>query len=192
MSTQHPPQASPDSWGPGPAQPLPVTKPTRRKAWLTHGATAIVALLIGTAIGANGNDTWNPPTASEKPQAVEATTPTTEPEPTSPAPETTEAEPASPAPETTTSEATPTKDPGPASTFAGDGEYLVGEDIAPGTYKTAGPDDDFGCYWARLKNASGEFDAIIANNNLNGPGRVTLKKGEYFQTQRCQEWVKTG
>ncbi|WP_129840385.1 hypothetical protein [Streptomyces sp. RFCAC02] len=97
-----------------------------------------------------------------------------------------------PAPETTASEPTPTKDPGPASTFAGDGEYLVGEDIAPGTYKTAGPDDDFGCYWARLKNASGEFDAIIANNNLNGPGRVTLKKGEYFQTQRCQEWVKSG
>ncbi|SCZ16623.1 hypothetical protein SAMN02745898_11829 [Streptomyces sp. 136MFCol5.1] len=36
-----------------------------------------------------------------------------------------------------------------------------------------GSDGSFGCYWARLKNASGEFDAIIAKNNLEGQGWVT-------------------
>lgn len=32
----------------------------------------------------------------------------------------------------------------------------------------------------------------IANNNLEGPGRVTLNNGEYFKTNRCQEWKKVG
>ncbi|MET7886713.1 hypothetical protein [Streptomyces avermitilis] len=67
-----------------------------------------------------------------------------------------------------------------------------GEDIEPGTYKTAGSDGGFGCYWERAKDASGEFGSIIANNNLEGPGRVTLNSGEYFKTNRCQEWKKVG
>ncbi|MBT2493001.1 hypothetical protein J7E96_31755 [Streptomyces sp. ISL-96] len=108
-----------------PAPPAhPPYKPSRRKAWLTHGGVAVAALIVGTGIGSSG-------------QA-----------------------------ETETVTAKPKKT------------------------KTSGPDSDFGCYWARLKDASGEFDAIIANNNLEGPGRVTLNKGEYFQTQRCQEWRK--
>lgn len=69
--------------------------------------------------------------------------------------------------------------------------YLAGEDNAAGTYRTAGGDGSFGCYWARL-NASGELDAIITNNNLDGPGRVTFNKGEYFQTKRCADWKKAG
>jgi hypothetical protein len=85
-----------------------------------------------------------------------------------------------------------TKKPGPATSFSGEGEYVVGEDIKAGTYKTAGPDGGFGCYWERAKNASGEFASIIANNNLNGPGRVTLNSGEYFKTNRCQAWQKVG
>lgn len=91
---------------------------------------------------------------------------------------------ADPAPEVTeTVTATVTAQPkkaepaGPATTFSGEGEYLVGEDIKPGTYKTAGPEGEFGCYWERAKDASGEFGSIIANNNLEGPGRVTLHKG---------------
>lgn len=54
---------------------------------------------------------------------------------------------------------------------------MVGEDIKAGTYKTAGPEGGFGCYWERAENSSGEFNAVIADNNLNGPGRVTLKAG---------------
>ncbi|WP_406385246.1 hypothetical protein [Streptomyces sp. NBC_01618] len=46
--------------------------------------------------------------------------------------------------------------------------------------------------WERAKDASGEFGSIIANNNLNGPGCVTLNKGEYFKTNRCAEWKRGG
>ena len=40
---------------------------------------------------------------------------------------------------TETATATP-EEPGPATTFSGDGEYLVGTDIKAGTHKTAGSD----------------------------------------------------
>jgi hypothetical protein len=83
----------------------------------------------------------------------------------------------------------PTKKPGPPASFDGDGEYLVGEDIAPGTDRTAGP-ADFGCYWERDRDSSGEFKSIIANDNLSGSGRVTVRKGEIFKTQGCQTWKK--
>ncbi|WP_432042570.1 hypothetical protein [Streptomyces cadmiisoli] len=73
------------------------------------------------------------------------------------------------------------------STSIGSGTYLVGEDVKAGSYKTSGPTDDM-CYWARNKNDSGELDAIIANGILEGPGRVTLNKGEVFETSGCEVW----
>lgn len=83
------------------------------------------------------------------------------------------------------------KPAGPLTTF-GDGTYLVGEDIAVGSYRTPGPEkssySDM-CYWSRKKNDSGEFEAIIANEIVRGPGRVTVKKGEFFETNSCQDWV---
>ncbi|WP_208818429.1 hypothetical protein [Streptomyces marokkonensis] len=108
--------------------------------------------------------------------------------------ETAEAEPAPTVTETETVTAKPkkTEKPGPATRFFGEGEYLVGEDIKPGTYKTAGAGGEFGCHWERAKDASGEFDSIIANNNLDGQGRVTLNNGEYLKTNRCQEWKRVG
>lgn len=102
---------------------------------------------------------------------------------------------AKPAPtvtETVTAKPKKTKEPGPATSFSGEGEYVVGEDIKADTHKTAGADGGFGCYWERAKGAGGEFGSIIANNNLNGPGRVILNTGEYFKTNRCQEWKRVG
>jgi hypothetical protein len=75
---------------------------------------------------------------------------------------------------------------GPQTTFS-EGTYLVGEDIKAGTYKTTGGSD--GCYWARSKNDSGEADAIIANDLGGGPSRVTVKKGEIFETNSCDDWT---
>ncbi|MFD0328325.1 hypothetical protein ACFQZC_08960 [Streptacidiphilus monticola] len=79
-----------------------------------------------------------------------------------------------------------------AFSVAGDGEYLVGEDMKPGTYKTKGPADAAipNCYWERDKDSSGSFSSIIANDNLSGTGRVTVRKGEVFKTNGCQDWVK--
>jgi hypothetical protein len=167
----------------GPAQPA-----RRRRRWLKYGAVALVSLLIGAGIGAGGD--------SAEPGKTTAADTKAAPRPRVTVTETAEpgAEPAPTVTETETVTAKPkkTKKPGPATSFSGEGEFVVGEDIKAGTYKTAGPEGGFGCYWERAKNSSGEFDAIIANNNLNGPGRVTLNSGEYFKTNRCQEWQKVG
>ncbi|KUO06167.1 hypothetical protein AQJ67_03185 [Streptomyces caeruleatus] len=155
---------------------------------MKYGAVALVSLFIGVGIGnSSGSAETGRDTADTK----------AEPRPTVTVTETAEAEAAAPAPTVTvtkTVNAKPkkTKEPGPATSFSGEGEYLVGEDIKAGTYKTVGPDSEFGCYWERAKDASGEFGSIIANNNLNGPGRVTLNNGEYFKTNRCRQWTRVG
>ncbi|MFJ3617008.1 hypothetical protein ACIPSH_02495 [Streptomyces iakyrus] len=193
MTFHQPPQQPehrPQSAGPfglgaptGPAQPA-----HGRRRWLKYGTIALVSLLIGVGvgIGAGGG-------SAETGTATAADT-KAGPRPTVTVTETAEAEdePAPTVTETVTAKPKKSKKPGPAASFSGEGEFVVGEDIKPGTYKTAGPEGGFGCYWERAKNASGEFDAIIANNNLNGPGRVTLNRGEYFKTNRCQEWQKVG
>ncbi|MFD4599880.1 hypothetical protein ACFWPQ_17870 [Streptomyces sp. NPDC058464] len=166
-----------------PARPAP----SRRKAWLTHGATAFVALMIGVGIGGNGDSGGTDGSAAPAP-AVTVTK-------TAAAPGGDEPEPAVTVTEKVTVTPKPTKKPGAATTVEGDGQYLVGEDMQAGTYKTAGPDKTGfvdNCYWARTKDASGEFDAIIANENLQGQGRVTVNKGEYFETTGCQKWTKVG
>lgn len=89
-----------------------------------------------------------------------------------------------------TSKPEPEEPSGPLSSF-GTGTYLVGEDVKAGTYKTKGPETGGffeNCYWSRNKDDSGEFESIIANDNLQGPGRVTLNKGEVFETNGCQNW----
>ncbi|MFD5799678.1 hypothetical protein ACFWIO_40395, partial [Streptomyces diastatochromogenes] len=45
--------------------------------------------------------------------------------------------------------------------FDGDGDYQVGSDIKPGTYRTTGNTDGM-CYWERAKDASGETDSVLA------------------------------
>ncbi|WP_457031414.1 hypothetical protein [Kitasatospora sp. P5_F3] len=87
----------------------------------------------------------------------------------------------------------PAPAPAPGDTIAGNGTYLVGDDIQPGTYKTAGPGSLGLCYWERGKDSSGGFDSIIANDNLTGQGVVTIKKTDkVFKTQGCQVWTKVG
>ena len=191
MTFQQPPQQPdhrPQGTGPfGLGVPTGPAQPTRgRRRWLKYGAVALVSLSIGAGIGAGGG-------SAETGEATAADT-KAGPRPTVTVTETAEAD-AKPAPtvtETVTAEPMKNKKPVPASSFSGEGEFVEGEDIKPGTYKTAGPEGGFGCYWERAENASGEFDAIIANNNLNGPGRVTLNNGEYFKTNRCQEWKRVG
>lgn len=76
----------------------------------------------------------------------------------------------------------------------GEGVYEVGPDVPPGKYKTTGPipgDVIPLCYYARLRHNDGAVGDIIQNNNLQGPGVVTIKSGEYFQTSGCATWVKT-
>ncbi|MFG2860327.1 hypothetical protein [Streptomyces sioyaensis] len=82
---------------------------------------------------------------------------------------------------------------GPGTTV-GQGSYLVGEDIAAGTYRTGGPaaSDIPLCHWARAKDSSGETGGIIADGTPRGPARVTVIKGEIFETKGCRRWTKVG
>ncbi|MFJ8430576.1 hypothetical protein ACIQ9P_04645 [Kitasatospora sp. NPDC094019] len=82
----------------------------------------------------------------------------------------------------------------PDGTIAGSGTYLVGTDVQPGTYKTAGPSDSTGlCYWERSSGTSGDAGSIIANDALTGQGVVTIKKSDaLFKSQGCQKWTKVG
>ncbi len=63
----------------------------------------------------------------------------------------------------------------PAGAY-GDGVYLVGEDIAPGTYDGV-VDGDFG-YWARLKSTDGSTSGIIANGIVRGPFVLEIYIGD--------------
>ena len=173
---------------PAPLQPTTGNGLPHRRTWLTHGATALVALVIGTMIGSGGGSTGT----ANSGQPVPAVTVTKSARAAAPEPAATVTVKAT---EKVTVKPKPTKKPGLPTTIGGDGQYLAGEDIKPGTYKTAGPEDDnfgLGCYWARLKNSSGEFSAIIANGNITGQSRVTVRKGEYFETKGCLKWKRVG
>ncbi|MFD8306165.1 hypothetical protein ACFV29_28055 [Streptomyces sp. NPDC059690] len=79
----------------------------------------------------------------------------------------------------------------PASRMAGDGGmFRVGADIAPGTYRSTGNTDD-SCYWERTKDAKGDMNSIIANNNVSGTAVVTISASDgYFKTTGCKDWKK--
>lgn len=84
--------------------------------------------------------------------------------------------------------ASPATEPAAAdgSTFPGDGTFLVGADVQPGTYRTKGGSP---CYWARLSDVSGSFDSILANSVAQGPAIVEIKKTDKaFQSRGCAAW----
>jgi hypothetical protein len=69
-----------------------------------------------------------------------------------------------------------------------EGNWAVGVDVQPGTYRTKEPVTDH-CYWGIYADANGSN--IVANDIVTG-GRptVTIKNGQYFTTTRCGEWIK--
>jgi Tfp pilus assembly major pilin PilA len=73
-----------------------------------------------------------------------------------------------------------------ASSFAGEGTYLVGTDVQPGTYKA---DASTGCYWARLKSL--DNSDIIDNQNTDGPVVLQiLSTDKAVEVARCAEFHK--
>ncbi|MFF5101420.1 hypothetical protein [Streptomyces sp. NPDC000134] len=72
--------------------------------------------------------------------------------------------------------------------FAGDGDFQVGSDVEPGTYRTTGNTDGM-CYWERAKDASGELDSLLANDNVTGTGYVTVGAADkIFKSSGCHDW----
>lgn len=74
------------------------------------------------------------------------------------------------------------------STFSGDGTYVVGDDVEPGTYRAAASS---GCYWARLRSL--DTSDIIDNNNADGPVVVEiLPSDKAIEVARCSTFHKVG
>ncbi|GAB2873171.1 hypothetical protein GCM10027074_46090 [Streptomyces deserti] len=72
--------------------------------------------------------------------------------------------------------------------FEGDGDFQVGTDLKPGTYRTTGNTDGM-CYWERAKDASGEMDSLLANENVSGTSYVTVKPTDkIFKSSGCNDW----
>jgi Predicted solute binding protein len=70
----------------------------------------------------------------------------------------------------------------------GDGMYIVGTDIQPGTYKSSGQSN---CYYARLSGFGNTTDDILANDNTDTPAIVTISDGDAgFQSNSCGIWTK--
>jgi hypothetical protein len=71
----------------------------------------------------------------------------------------------------------------------GDGKFKVGNDIVAGTYRVEATS---GCYWARLKDFTGEPRAVIeSGNGIGGPLVVTLG-GRHggVESHGCGDWHK--
>jgi len=67
------------------------------------------------------------------------------------------------------------------------GTYLVGIDIQPGTYKgQTGTEIEDTCYWARLKDVSGEMNSIITNDNASGQFYLEVQSGDFALSTACE------
>ncbi|MFF1296764.1 MULTISPECIES: hypothetical protein [unclassified Streptomyces] len=125
---------------------------------------AVVGIVVIGAVSANSGDDSNDSTSSDKGSSASAQ--------------------AKPGGEKETARAAEEK----KIAFEGDGDFQVGSDIKPGTYRTSGNDDGM-CYWERAKDASGEMDSLLANDNVTGTSYVTVKASDkLFKSSDCNDW----
>ena len=149
---------------------------------------AIASLLVGVTIGvagAGGGDVQQPTSEAQPIPTVVQTVPgptVTVPGPTVTVPGPTKTVPGPAVTKTVRPRAPKTS---AAATIDGDGIYLVGKDIQPGTYKSSGDG-----YWARLSDVGGELEDIITN----GLGTNQLVKihstDKAFETSGYDHWTK--
>jgi hypothetical protein len=141
----------------------------RKPVKIVLGTIAVLALVgIGAAIGSSGASTS---AGSPQPRATAFVA-----GPTVTA--TVTAKPVAPA--------VPSK-----STMSGDGVFVVGQDITPGTYHTTGAVNgaDGNCYYALL--GSTDTSNIIDNNNVTGPATITVGPGvKAVDISGCEVWSR--
>ncbi|MCW2841475.1 MAG: hypothetical protein JWR55_2958, partial [Aeromicrobium sp.] len=46
------------------------------------------------------------------------------------------------------------------------------------------------CYYAVLRDTDGGIDSIVDNNNISGPGILTVADGQFLELAGCSDWVK--
>lgn len=152
--------------------------PFWRTPWALPVGVGVVALIAGVGIG-----------AGSKPKAAAAVHTTTSVTATATATATiTQQVTTTPTQVVSTQQVvtTVTFTPAPINQFT-DGQQLVGTDIPAGVYKTSGGGT---CYYAIL-NSSDDSD-IASNDNFDGPVRLVLKAGKYFETSGGCSWARVG
>ncbi|MEU2234316.1 hypothetical protein [Streptomyces vietnamensis] len=128
---------------------------------LTAAGAVVAVVVIGAAVG-GGGDTDSPQAGSKQEQSAK--------------PGGDKKAPESKAPEKK------------VATIDGDGDFEVGKDVKPGLYRSTG-NKDAECYWERAKNASGDTDGIIANDNVTGTSYVEIKATDkLFKSSGCGTW----
>jgi hypothetical protein len=145
------------------------------KVWTTLAVVAFISWAIGLGMGAATDSTTT---------STEPTVTTTETKTIRPPAKTVTAHPPTPS-VTHTVQVTATTNP--TVGIPGDGTWLVGKDIQPGTYRASG---HWHCYWARLRGLSGQFGDIISNGNGANPVVTVEASDVAFQTQLCGEWTR--
>jgi len=93
------------------------------------------------------------------------------------------------APVTVTAPAAPAAPPPGPGASVGDGVYVVGQDMQPGTYRVSAAVTD-GCYWAITKSGSNGADIVQNDLPKGGFPQVTVKAGQDFKSERCGTWFK--
>lgn len=75
--------------------------------------------------------------------------------------------------------------------FGGDGLFVVGLDIRPGVYRTAGAAAGGDGYFALLKSTN--TDDIVDNGSVKGPMTITVGPGvKAVEVSGCQPWRRLG
>jgi hypothetical protein len=79
----------------------------------------------------------------------------------------------------------------PPEGFSGDGLFVVGLDIKPGVYRTAGPASRDSGYFALLKSTSTRD--VVDFSTVKGPATITVGPGiKAVKVSGCQPWHRLG
>lgn len=153
--------------------------PTRRQVFKLFGtATAgLFVLFIAVILNTDTTTSLKNTNVSELPTTSPQTTKTTD----------TSTQPTSATKQAVTSQVpAETK---PTVTQFKDGDYVVGTDIQPGTYRTR--QGSSGCYYSRLSGFSGSLSDIISNENTDAPAVISIAAADKgFKSVRCGTWTK--
>lgn len=78
-----------------------------------------------------------------------------------------------------------TEEPAPDGSIPGDGTFEVGVDMEPGVYRSES--NDATC----VSQISSDINGAVPLGGRSGAGTlmVEVKKGQYFITMRCNDWV---
>ncbi|WP_328292901.1 hypothetical protein OG218_09150 [Kineococcus sp. NBC_00420] len=170
-----------------PKAPLTVEQAAKRKRTnkrILIGAGIFIAFCVGAAAGGGGSDDASADVAGSAPTATVTVTASSAAEPVAAATVT--------APAATVTVTADAPAPAPAAVqqasgkSVGNGDWLVGSDVEPGTYKSSGVDGSL-CY----------ADTSDGNGNINqqevtpeGPTIITVSaKDKVFSVSGCEDFV---